>query len=122
MDDAELTARVAADRIPLTVCPISNVVLTATVPDVASHPFVAQHAAGVLVTINSDDPAMSSSTIADDYEQVADAFGYDFDTMAAIALDGIEASWAPADERHTLASRFTLEIAGLRAQLDEVSP
>lgn len=122
MDDAELTARVAADRIPLTVCPISNVVLTATVPDVAAHPFADQHAAGVLVTINSDDPAMSSTTIADDYEQVAGAFGYDFDTMAAIALDGIDASWAPLDERRALATRFQREIAGLRAELVEVAP
>lgn len=121
MDDAELTARVAADRIPLTVCPISNVVLTATVPNVAAHPFADQHAAGVLVTINSDDPAMSSSTIADDYEQVAGAFGYDFDTMAAIALDGVEASWAPADERRELAARFEREIAGLRARLEDMA-
>ena len=69
-----LTARVAAERIPLTVCPISNVVLTGTVPSVAAHPFASQRAAGVLVTINSDDPGMSCTTIADDYEQVAAAF------------------------------------------------
>ena len=39
LDDDDLTARVVAERIPLTVCPISNVVLTGTVPSVAAHPF-----------------------------------------------------------------------------------
>jgi len=67
------------------------------------------------VTINSDDPTMSRSTIADDYEQIADAFGYDRDTMTQIALDSIEASWAPDDEKRALAARFRDEIAALSA-------
>jgi len=112
-DDPDLLARVAADRIPLTVCPISNVVLTGTVRSVAAHPLVHQRAAGVLVTLNSDDPGMSGTTIADDYEQVADAFGYDLSTMAQIALDGIEACWAPDAEKRALDGRFRREIAAL---------
>jgi len=120
IDDPQLMARVARERIPLTVCPISNVVLTATVPDVASHPFAAQRAAGVLVTINSDDPGMSATTIADDYQQIAEAFGYNFATMADIALDGIEASWAPPEEKRALRARFEAEIAALSAQLTTV--
>jgi adenosine deaminase len=112
-DDPDLLARVAAERIPLTVCPISNVVLTGTVRSVAAHPLVHQRAAGVLVTLNSDDPGMSGTTIADDYEQVADAFGYDVTTMAQIALDGIEACWAPDDEKRALDGRFRAEIATL---------
>jgi adenosine deaminase len=115
LDDPALTRRVVDERIPLTVCPISNVVLTATVPSVADHPFPLQRAAGVLVTVNSDDPGMSGTTIADDYETVADAFAYDFDTMAQLALDGIEASWAPPDEQRALTDRFRREIAELRA-------
>lgn len=112
LDDPELTQRVAGERIPLTTCPMSNVVLTGTVASVAAHPFHAQREAGVLVTTNSDDPAMSTTTINDDYEQVAAAFGYDFATMAQIALDGIEAFWAP-DEKRELHARFTAEIAAL---------
>jgi adenosine deaminase len=112
-DDPELLARVAAERIPLTVCPISNVVLTGTVASVAAHPLVHQRAAGVLVTLNSDDPGMSGTTIADDYEQVAEAFGYDLPTMAQIALDGIEACWAPDDEKRALDDRFRREVTVL---------
>jgi len=115
LDDAALTRQVVDRRIPLTVCPISNVVLSGTVPSVAHHPFAAQRGAGVLVTINSDDPGMSGTTIADDFEQVAAAFSYDFATMAQIAIDAIEASWAPADERRALESRFRAEIDQLLA-------
>jgi adenosine deaminase len=117
LDDPQLTAEIVERRVPLTVCPISNVVLSGTVPSVAVHPFAAQRAAGVLVTINSDDPGMSATTIADDFEQVADAFGYDLETMAQIALNGIEASWAPPDERHALEARFRAEIAQLLAEV-----
>ena len=113
VDDPSLLRRVAADRVPLTVCPISNVVLSATYPDLASHPFDRLREAGVLATVNSDDPGMSATTIADDYEQVAATYGYDLAAMARIALDGIEACWATDDEKRALTERFTTEIAAL---------
>jgi adenosine deaminase len=113
LDDPELTARVVDEGIPLTVCPISNVVLSATVPDVASHPFDRQRAAGVRVTINSDDPTYSDTTIDDDYEAVAAAFGYDLATMQDLALAAVDAAWAPEDERRSLRARFEAEMAGV---------
>ena len=58
LDDADLTAGIADARIPLTVCPTSNVVIANVVADVADHPFARQREAGVLVTLNSDDPGM----------------------------------------------------------------
>lgn len=115
VDDPALTARVARERVPLTMCPLSNVILSATVPRVASHPFAALRMSGVLATINSDDPGMSATTIADDYEQIASAFGYSFGEMAAIALDGIEACWAPPGEKRVLRARFEREIGVLGA-------
>jgi adenosine deaminase len=114
LDDPDLTRQVADARIPLTVCPISNVVIANVVRDVGEHPFARQRAAGVLVTINSDDPGMMGTTICDDYEAVADAFGYDFDTMSDIAFDGIEASWAPDDEKAAMRARFSDELRELR--------
>ncbi len=48
-------------------------------------------------------------------EQVATAFGDDFATMAQIALDGIEACWAPDEPKRALRARFTAEIAALEA-------
>jgi adenosine deaminase len=119
VEDPALLARVADERVPLTVCPISNVLIANLVPDIPSHPYARLRAAGVLATLNADDPGMTATTVADDYEQVADAFGYDLATMASIALDGIEASWAPDDEKRALRARFDDEIAALVAGASE---
>ena len=113
VDDPALLVRLAESQIALTVCPISNVVISKLAPDVADHPFGALRAAGVRATINSDDPGMTATTIADDFAAVAAGFDYDFATMAAIATDAIDASWAPADERADLHARFATEIATL---------
>jgi adenosine deaminase len=114
LDDPDLTARIADARVPLTVCPISNVVIANVIDDVADHPFAKQREAGVLVTVNSDDPGMMGTTICDDYQAVTDRFAYDADTIEDIALDAIEASWAPADEQAALRDRFVGEMAALR--------
>jgi adenosine deaminase len=114
LDDPALTARVADARIPLTVCPISNMVIANVIDDVADHPFARQRDAGVLVTVNSDDPGMMGTTICDDYEAVTDRFDYDADTIEDIALDAIDACWAPEDERAALRKRFVDEMVILR--------
>jgi adenosine deaminase len=114
LDDPELTGRIADERVPLTVCPISNVVIANVIDDVADHPFNRQREAGVLVTVNSDDPGMMGTTICDDYEAVTDRFQYDADTIEDVALDAIDASWAPADEQIALRDRFVAEMAALR--------
>ena len=116
LDDPDLTARVADAGIALTVCPISNVVIANVIDDVAQHPFDAQRRAGVIVTINSDDPGMMQTTICDDYEQIARGFGYDLDTMEDLALGAIDVSFAPADERSALRARFTTEMDALRVE------
>ncbi len=116
LDDPDLTARIADARVPLTVCPISNVVIANVIDDVADHPFARQREAGVLVTVNSDDPGMMGTTICDDFEAVTDRFGYDADTIEDIALDAIGASWAPADEQAALRERFVTEMADLRVR------
>ena len=114
IDDPDLTAELVDRGVALTVCPMSNVLLSGSVPDVASHPFDRLRTAGVHVTINSDDPTYSSTTIEDDFEQVALAFGYDLPTMEALALAAVDASWAPEEERRALRQRFETEMAALR--------
>jgi adenosine deaminase len=116
LDDPELTARIVEAQVPLTVCPISNVVIANVIDDVGQHPFDRQRQAGVFVTINSDDPGMMGTTICDDYEAIADRFDYDLDTMEDLALGAIAASWAPADEQAALRTRFLSEMAALREQ------
>ncbi|MGI8662017.1 MAG: adenosine deaminase [Acidimicrobiales bacterium] len=114
LDDAELTARVVAEQVPVTVCPISNVVIANVIADVAHHPIALQREQGVLATVNSDDPGMMRSDVADDYEAVHAAFGWDLEEMEQLSLDGITASWAPEDEKAALATRFRAEHVALR--------
>jgi adenosine deaminase len=116
LDDPELARRIIDAGIPLTVCPTSNVVIAHVVPDVASHPFDLQRRAGVKVTVNSDDPGMMRFDLADEYVAVADAYGYDLETMEDLSLAALDASWAPADEKSALRRRFLDEFDALRGE------
>ena len=116
LDDPELTAKVAAERIPLTVCPSSNVVIANVVPDVASHPFARQRAAGVLAMVNSDDPAMTRVDLGSEFGIVADAFGYDLETMEDLSLDSIEATFMDDVEKARTRSEFIADFNSLRVE------
>ena len=116
LDDPDLTAEVIDRQIPLTVCPTSNVVIGNVVADVASHPLARKRELGVLATVNSDDPGMMRFDIADEYVAVAQAFDYSLDDMETISLAGIEASWAPDDEKSALRHRFVAEFDALRQE------
>jgi adenosine deaminase len=113
MEDPALTARVAAERIPLTVCPNSNVRIANAVPRLADHPYPAMRHAGILATLNTDDPALTDLDIGYEYRSVAEAFGWGFDDMVTISLDGIEASWLPDDDKRALRNEVLAAVAGL---------
>ncbi len=99
MDDGELVARFAGDRIPVTVCPTSNVVIANKVPTVADHPFAAMRGAGVLVTLNTDDPALTDLDLGREYLAVAEAYAWDFGELVGVAHDGVDGSWLDDAER-----------------------
>jgi adenosine deaminase len=114
LDDSALTGRVADARIPLTVCPNSNIVIANRYADLAEHPFRRMREAGLLATLNTDDPAMTDLDLGKEYRTVAGALGMSFDEMAAIALDGVEASWLSDGEKPAMRSSFEAELAALR--------
>lgn len=115
--DAELVARLASERTPLTMCPTSNVVIANRVPSLAEHPFPVLRDAGVLVTVNTDDPALTDLTLAGEYAACADAWGWTFDTAVAVALDGVEASWLDEDDKRAVSQRITSTAAELLPSL-----
>lgn len=114
LQDPELTARVAAARIPLDVCPNSNVLIANKVPTLAEHPYMRMREAGLLATLNTDDPAMTDLDLGKEYRSVAQAFGLSFDEVAAIALDGVEATWLDEGEKRRLRAEFERDIEALR--------
>jgi adenosine deaminase len=113
VEDPALAARVAEARIPLTVCPSSNVVVANRFPSLAAHPFRQMREAGLLLTINTDDPAMTGADLGTEYRALADALGFDFADMCTIAFDGIESTWLDDGERASLRASFEREIAAI---------
>ncbi len=101
VQDPALLERLAAERIPLTVCPLSNLRLR-VVDDLAAHPLPRLLDAGVLVTVNSDDPAYFGGYVGDNYAAVRDALGLTDAQLAQLARNGIEASWASEPRKHEL--------------------
>ena len=70
LEDPKLVARLAAERMTLTVCPLSNLKLC-VVPEMAAHPIKAMLDQGLRATVNSDDPAYFGGYVADNYAAVA---------------------------------------------------
>lgn len=93
IDDPDLITFFADRRIPLTMCPTSNVVIANAFSTLSSHPLPRLRSAGVLVTINTDDPALTDLNLAGEYLACASAWNWTFDQLVDIALDGVEATW-----------------------------
>lgn len=91
--DPQLLAYLAEHAIPLEVCPTSNL-RTRAVADLAEHPLAAIVAAGVPVSINSDDPPMFGTTLNNEYEVAARLLDLDRAGVAELARQGVRHSFA----------------------------
>ncbi len=92
IDDSTLVERLASARTPLTICPLSNVRLC-VYPDMRAHPIRRLMAAGVLTTVNSDDPAYFGGYVNANYRAVADAFALSPAELGTLAENSFEASF-----------------------------
>jgi adenosine deaminase len=105
IEDRALVAHLAETRTPLTVCPASNIALK-VYRDIAAHPVKQLIDAGVVVTLNSDDPPMFDTDTVNEYAQVAEHFSLGHDELIALARASLEASFAEPIEKATLLQRF----------------
>ena len=96
--DALLMQRLATDRIPLTVCPLSNLKLC-VFPDLPSHNLRELLAAGLMATVNSDDPAYFGGYINDNFTQTFSATGLDASHAYTLARNSFEASFIEASAK-----------------------
>ncbi|MGI9157613.1 MAG: adenosine deaminase [Marmoricola sp.] len=103
--DPELLAHLAAEGVPLEVCPSSNIA-TRAVATLDEHPIRAFRDAGVVVTVNSDDPPMFGTTLNAEYAIAADLLGLDEAGVTDLARAGVRAAF--------------LDAAGKARLLDEV--
>eukprot|EP00743_Colponemidia_sp_Colp-15_P007601 GILK01008223.1.p1 GENE.GILK01008223.1~~GILK01008223.1.p1 ORF type:complete len:360 (+),score=30.16 GILK01008223.1:44-1081(+) len=104
-EDPSLIQTLVSSRIPLTVCPISNVKI-GPFASIASHPVNLLYRSGVLICINSDDPAYLLSYISDNILAVAMAFDWTVDDVRQVALNSVEACFLPANEKSILSDKI----------------
>lgn len=115
-ENAGLVMRLARDRVPLEICPTSNL-CTGVVKTFAEHPFRMLDQAGVLVTVNSDDPPLFGTTLTDEFLVLAREWGYDADGLQRIALNALDVAFLPDDEKARMREAFVAEFAALRQEL-----
>ncbi|MFI8822578.1 adenosine deaminase [Streptomyces sp. NPDC053431] len=97
LEDPALVERLVRERIPLTLCPLSNVRLRA-VDTIEQHPLRAMLDAGLVATVNSDDPAYFGGYVGDNYGAVRDALGLSADQLRTLARNSFLASFLEDEE------------------------
>ncbi|MFF5441011.1 adenosine deaminase [Streptomyces achromogenes] len=107
MEDPALVERLVRERIPLTLCPLSNVRLRA-VDTLADHPLPAMLDAGLLCTVNSDDPAYFGGYAGDNFAAVHESLGLTRDRLRELARNSFLASFLEDDEERR--ARYLAEV------------
>jgi len=98
LEDAELTKRLARDQVPLTVCPLSNIKLR-VFDKAVDHNLVKLLDAGLVVTVNSDDPAYFGGYVNENYLQMFDALPLNKEHAYQLARNSFVASFIDAQTR-----------------------
>ncbi|GHG92517.1 adenosine deaminase [Streptomyces lanatus] len=109
VEDPALVERLVRERVPLTLCPLSNVRLR-TVDTLADHPLPAMLDAGLMCTVNSDDPAYFGGYAGDNFDAVRSALGLDRERLRELARNSFLASFLEDDEE--LRARYLAEVEG----------
>jgi adenosine deaminase len=107
-EDPALVDELRRRRIPLEMCPISNV-RTGVVADLAAHPIRRFFDRGLLVTVNTDDPAMFQTSLAHEHRELSRVHGFTFDEIRRLIENAVAASWLDDEGRARL-------LASLRAE------
>ena len=104
LEDSALVAELVKRKIPLTVCPLSNLKLK-VVGAMTQHPLAEMLEKGLLVTVNSDDPAYFGGYITENYQAVARALNLSKEQIAELARNSFEASFLDKNEKAKMIDR-----------------
>jgi len=104
LDDPALVERLVRERVPLTVCPLSNVRLC-VVDTIVNHPLRAMLDKGLFVTVNSDDPAYFGGYLNENYIALQQALGLTDAQLARLARNSFTASFLPTADKQALVAR-----------------
>ncbi len=98
IDDNALIEKLIRSKTPLTMCPLSNLKLS-VIDDLRNHPLKKMMEKGIVVTVNSDDPAYFGGYINENYIAIAEALDLTFEEIAKIAINSFNASFLNPDEK-----------------------
>jgi adenosine deaminase len=111
MEDPDLVDRLRRQRMPLTVCPLSNLRLH-VVPALTAHPLKRMLEAGLVATCNSDDPPYFGGYVADNFSRIAEALALSDDQLIALARNSFEASFIDDATRHLYLDELKAAVTG----------
>lgn len=103
--DPELMAVLAERQIPLEICITSNL-RTACCTGIEDHPVRRYFDSGLMITLNSDDPALFASDLEDEYRLAEDRFGFTREHLRELAANSIEASFLPGERKVEILRRI----------------
>ena len=104
-EDPDLLDHLAEHRIPLELCPMSNV-RTGVVSGVAQHPIRDYFRRGLLISVNTDDPKMFGTSLADEYRLLEQECGFTRNEIRRLILLGVESSWLSEDRKRSMIQSF----------------
>ncbi len=110
LEDQALVGRLARERLALTVCPLSNLRLR-VVDDLSHHPLRRMMDKGLVVTVNSDDPAYFGSYLNENYRAVSDALSLPRGEIVAIVRNGVQASLMTTSDKDKLLAEIDRVVA-----------
>jgi adenosine deaminase len=109
-EDETLLDYLAERRIPLELCPVSNV-MTGTIQTIEDHPARRYFERGLLVSINTDDPGMFGNSLAGEYRLLQERLGFSADDIRRLVLNALESSWLAVEGRERLRKLITEDPA-----------
>jgi len=108
--DADLIEELAYRQIPVEICLTSNL-RTGVCKAIAEHPTKSYFDQGVMITLNTDDPALFGTTLSQEYQLAQETFGFTDEHLRELARNSFEASFLPAEKKVELLGLFDAAAA-----------
>jgi aminodeoxyfutalosine deaminase len=117
IEDIDLVAYLAQKQIPLELCPYSNIRL-GIYDSLASHPLPRLYAAGVPLSVNSDDPPLFHATLNENVATLYTAFNFSLETIDEILLNSVLHSFLPDTQKQKMEEEFKATMKRLHHDFD----
>jgi aminodeoxyfutalosine deaminase len=108
--DPELVETLSTRQVPVEICITSNL-KTGICPTIVEHPVRNYFDQGVMVTLNTDDPAMFTTSLSREYQLAQDAFSFTDEHLRELARNSFEASFLPAEKKLNFLNLFDAAAA-----------